>query len=366
MNVLQVNKLYHPHVGGIEQVVQNIAEGLPDHYTSRVLAATSRGLGRSTEHNGVDVLVATSLGIALSVPLAPTFPVQLRRLSRDADVVHHHLPNPLSVVSQLIAGTGDAGVVVTYHSDIVRQSTALTAYCPLLHRFLEGVDRIMVTSERLLENSEVLAPHAEKCDVVPLSIDLQTVDDATATDPDLDISGPVVLFVGRLNYYKGVEYLIDAMVEAPGTLLVVGEGERRTVLERRARRKGIADRVKFLGHVSDEELAGAYELADLFVLPSVEPSEAFGIVQLEAMARGLPVVNTDLPTGVPWVSKHGQTGLTVQPGDSKALSGAIETFLEDEDRRHRYGKQARERVEQRFTREEMIRRLVDIYNQIKK
>jgi rhamnosyl/mannosyltransferase len=224
----------------------------------------------------------------------------------------------------------------------------------------------MVTSERLFDNSEILSPHSEKCKVVPLSIDLEAVDNETVININIDVSGPGVLLVGRLNHYKGVEYLTDAMAEASGTLLIAGEGEHREVLERRVSDKGVEDRIHFLGYVSDEKLAGAYQLADLFVLPSVERSEAFGIVQLEAMARGVPVVNTDLPTGVPWVSKGGQTGLTVPPRDVEALADAIEFLIEDEERRLRYGKQARERVEQKFTRDTMIQRVVDIYDNIQK
>lgn len=363
MDILQVNKFYYPEVGGIEHVVQNIAEGLPDPYQTRVLAARPRGLGGSERHNGVNVKKASSLGIAMSVPLAPTFPLQLRAAARNADIVHHHLPNPLSTVSQLTGGTGNSTVIATYHSDIVRQATALKVYRPVLDRFLDRVDRILVTSERLLDHSEILDLYEEKCSIVPLSVDLDTIDAENPPELEIDTSGPVVLFVGRLNYYKGVEYLVDAMEEIEATLLVAGDGERRSALIQRARERGVDDQIQFLGYVSDTKLASAYRTADLFVLPSVEPSEAFGIVQLEAMARGLPVVNTSLPTGVPWVSQDGETGLTVPPRDATALADAVNTLLEEDERRHRYGEQARKRVERLFTREKMIRNIQTIYDE---
>lgn len=364
MKLLQVNKFYYPKVGGIENVVQNITEGLPESYRTRVLASRPRGFGGHNKHNGVEVIKTSSLGVAMSVPLAPTFPLRLRSASRNADIVHHHLPNPLSTVSQLTAGTGDASVVVTYHSDIVRQATALKIYRPLLDQFLERVDQILVTSEPLLDYSSILEPYREKCDVVPLSVDLDAIDDEDPTPLDVQISSPVILFVGRLNYYKGVEYLIDAMENINAKLIIAGGGERRTELERRARKRGVDDRTKFLGYVPEEKLASVYHAADLFVLPSVEPSEAFGIVQLEAMARKLPVVNTSLPTGVPWVSQDGETGLTVPPRDATALADAINTLLEDDERRRRYGEQARKRVESLFTRETMLEKIQAIYDQI--
>jgi rhamnosyl/mannosyltransferase len=364
MRVLQVNKFYYPEIGGIERVVQNIAEGLPDPYSIRVLAARPKGFGGAERHKGVDVIKTSSLGTTLSVPLSPTFPIRLHTMVQDADIVHHHLPNPLSTVSHLAAGAGDAPVVATYHSDIVRQKKALRVYRPVLDRFLDSVDRIIVTSDRLLEHSEIIEPFTEKCDVVPLSIDLNAIEDEDPSPLDIETQGMNILFVGRLNYYKGVEYLIDGMIDVPANLIVVGDGERRTALEQRSRERGVADRVQFLGRVSDDRLASAYRTADLFVLPSVEPSEAFGVVQLEAMARGLPVVNTSLPTGVPWVSVDGETGLTVEPRDASALADAMNDLIDDDDLRQNYGEQARERVEQLFTRERMLEQIQTIYRRV--
>lgn len=365
MNILQVNKFYYPEVGGIERVVQNVAEGLSDQYSMSVLAARSRGLGRIERHNGVDVTKVSGMGVTLSVPISPTFPVRFRSMTQNADIIHHHLPNPLSTVSQLSVDTGEAAVVATYHNDIVRQSTTFRAYRPVLTRFLDRVDRILVSSERLLDNSKVLGPYQNKCKIVPLSIDLDTIDTENSVPLNVDPCGPVVLFVGRLTYYKGVEYLVDAMQEVNAALLVAGKGPRRNDLERRAEKRGVSDRVRFLGYVLDERLPSLYRAADLFVLPSVEPSESFGIVQLEAMARGVPVVNTDLPTGVPWVSKHGETGITVPPRDSTALAEAINEILADGDKRRLYGQRARSRVEQLFTRERMLRSIEDVYSSLK-
>ncbi|MFB6103427.1 MAG: glycosyltransferase [Haloplanus sp.] len=357
MDLLQLNKFYHPKIGGIEQVVRAIAEGMERRgHGSRVLVSVSRGRGRHDDVAGVSVTRTASLGIAKSVPLAPGYPLQLQRASRDADIVHHHLPNPLSVVSHLATPSTDAPVVATYHSDIVRQQTALKLYRPLLHRFLDDLDHIFVTSPPLLEHSDHLTPYREKVSVVPLSIDLDDYGQYDAATHDLPVNPdrPTLLFVGRLNYYKGVEYLLDAMPSIDADLLVVGDGERRAELDTRVDRLGVGDRVHFLGRVDSERLHACYDRADVFVLPSVEPSEAFGIVQLEAMAYRTPVVNTDLPTGVPWVSRDGETGVTVPPRDAGALADAITGLLVDPERRRTYGKRARERVERRFARERML------------
>lgn len=367
LDVLQVNKLYYPATGGIEEVVRTVAEGLAERgHRSRVLASVPRGRGGRTRHRGVDVAKAASLGTVSSVPLAPAFPVRLATAARDADVVHHHLPNPLGAVSQLAAPTGDAATVATYHSDIVRQRRALRAYEPLLRTFLERVDRILVTSPRLLEHSEHLGPVREKCTVVPLAVDPAEYDPDREPAADLPVPDdrPTLLFVGRLNYYKGVEHLVDAMAGLDAHLLVAGDGERREALQRRARERGVAGKVSFLGYVPEGRLRDCYAAADVFVLPSVYRSEAFGVVQLEAMAHALPVVNTDLPTGVPWVSQDGETGLTVPPGDAAALADAIEELLADPERRRALGRNGRARVEREFAVATMLDRVEGVYREL--
>lgn len=369
MNVLHVGKYYHPTVGGIEQVVKTVAEGLNgQEFTSRVLASVPRGRGSRATINGVSVRKAASFGELASVPIAPLFPVELARAGRTADILHFHLPNPLAVSSQLTLGPREPATVVTYHSDIVKQARALERYRGVLHRFLRGADRIIVTSPSLLRHSPHLKPFTEKCTVVPLSIDLDEFGPPVEANHSVpgDPSRPTLLFVGRLSYYKGVRYLIDAMQDIEADLLIIGDGERRSALEERTQEHGIDDRVNFLGKVSDETLKYCYDMATLFVLPSVEPSEAFGIVQLEAMAYGTPVINTDLPTGVPWVSKDGETGTTVPPRNASALATAIRRLLDDPERRKEYGRNARARVEQRFSQETMLEQTADVYRTVEK
>lgn len=367
MDILQLNKFYYPEIGGIEQVVRALAEGMSQRgHTSRVLVSTPQGQGSHDSIAGVPVTRTSSLGVAKSVPLSPTFPVRLYQASRNVDVIHHHLPNPLSVISHLITPRTDAKTVVTYHSDIVRQRTALKFYRPFLNQFLESVDHIFVTSPRLLDQSTQLQAYRQKSSVVPLSIHLEQYQPGETEPLGIPVNHkrPTLLFVGRLNYYKGVEYLIDGMRSIDANLIIVGDGERREDLETRARSLGIDNRVFFTGHISEARLHACYDHADLFVLPSIEPSEAFGLVQLEAMAYHTPVVNTDLPTGVPWVSLDGETGRTVPPGEAGELASAIRELLDDDEMRATYGKQARERVECLFTREQMLDTMESRYQTI--
>lgn len=365
--VLHVSKYYYPEVGGLEQVVQTLAEGLNGpSYETRVLASTPRGRGSVEQTNGVAVRKAATLGEVLSVPISPLLPIELASAGGDADILHFHLPHPGAVASQLTLGPTRPKIVVTYHSDIVKQSTALKLYRPFLHRFLKQADHIMPTSPNLFEHSEHLAPYAEKCTVVPLSIDHDQFGDYDGPAYDLpgDPNRPTLLFVGRLSYYKGVSYLVEAMEHVDADLMVVGGGDDADALEAQVRERGLTDRVHLLGKIPDEQLHYCYDVADVFVLPSIAPSEAFGIVQLEAMAYRTPVVNTSLPTGVPWVSVHEETGLTVPPKDSEALADAISRLLADDELRESYGANAAARVREEFTRERMFERTATVYDTV--
>jgi len=173
-----------------------------------------------------------------------------------------------------------------------------------------------------------------------------------------------VLAVGRLVYYKGFEVLIEAMAKVDGRLLLIGDGPLRAKLEGLAAALGIADRVVFLGALQNRETVPFYHAADVFALPSIARSEAFGIVQIEAMAAGTPVVNTALDSGVPFVSRHEVTGLTVPPRDPDALSAALNRLLQDDQLRAGYGKAARLRARTHFSLEAMTSQTRRIYESV--
>ena len=368
LRVLQVNKLYAPEIGGIERIVQVVAEGLRDRIAGEVLVCRVRGGSRVDWVNGVRVQRVASLGRLLSMPLAPTVPWHVWKRSREVDLVHFHSPFPLGELSLFLLRR-DVPTVVTWHSDIVRQKLLHRAYERILRKFLDRVGRVMVTSPMAVQSSAYLGAVPSKCRVVPLGVDLRRFElpEAARTgvrDIRRRFGEPLVLFVGRLVYYKGLHYLIRAMRDVAGSLLVVGSGDMRAALERQARQEGVDRRVHFVESASDAEVTGYLHACDLLVLPSTHSSEMFGIVQVEAMACGKPVVNTRLPTGVPYVSIDGLTGLTVAPGDAQALAAAISRLLDDHALRDRLGAQARARVEAEFTVERMLERVLDVYAEV--
>lgn len=377
VRILQVVKLYAPckHNGGIEMIVQNIAEGLhafPDVHCE-VLVCRDRGATTTEYLNDVRVTRIASLGYVMSMPVSPSFPFRLADYASQFDIVHVHTPFPLLYFCNWNAVKANGTrLVIHYHSDIIRrlQKAVISCLGSLECRFMKAADRIVVTSEGLLDNSRILAPFRDKCRIIPLFMDLNTVERLSENEKSsarrrygMTENDRIVLFVGRLVYYKGIEYLIDAVRYLDVQVLIAGDGPLRRTLQERIESLGLQSRVRLLGRVSDAELSALYSIADLFVLPSTQPSEAFGLVQLEAMAHGLPVVNTNLPSGVPSVSVHGVTGLTVQPGDAASLRDAISTILSDEALQRRFVSNARQRI-QLFSSSVVLRQIRSLYEEL--
>lgn len=367
MLIAHLNKRYWPHVGGIERFVCDLASAtvaVGDPVTAYVCAPGPRP-SRDVS-GGVEVLGAPTFGVVSSQPLAPTYPLLPRE---DGAIWHLHEPFPLGTLTAALRARGRRRLIVTWHSDVIRQRRLRPLHSFLVRRVLRAADAIHVPTRAHLERSEMLRPFSDKVRVIPFLVDLRRV----AAPPGHPLAarvrafaagGPVVLAVGRLVYYKGVDVLLEALAATSAPrLVIVGDGPLRPRLEALAARLGIGSRVLWLGTVSDADLAAAYSASDVFVLSSVAPSEAFGIVQVEAMAAGLPVVSTRLGTGVEEVNRDGETGLLVRPGASGDLVAALERLLGDEPLRRRLGAQAREHA-QTFSPERLLPRYRELYAEV--
>ncbi len=368
MNILHLYKDYYPVLGGIENHVRLVAEAQAARgHTVAVLVTGPHLRTRVEQRHGVRVIYAGRLRTVASTPLSLALPWHLWR--ERPEIAHLHYPYPVGDVAQALFGRARR-TVISYHSDIVRQKTMLRLYAPWLRRSLARADAIIATSPRYVETSPFLRPLAEHCTVVPYGIQAERfahADPAAVAAIQQAHGGvPLLLFVGQLRYYKGVEFLIRAMRHVPGARALLAGGEssaRRAALEVLAQTEGVAERVIFLGE-QDEQLPALYHASDMFVLPSIERSEAFAIVQLEAMAAGRPVVSCDVGTGVAWVNQHESTGLVVPPRDPEALAGAINRLLADPALRARMGAAGQARVAAHFTQARMLAEIEAVYARV--
>lgn len=344
--------------------------GLRDRFDFTVLVNSRTRHTRERMEDGTRIVEVAELGRALSAPIAPTFPWWLRKLS--ADIWHFHIPNPTGDFSWLLSRPRGR-VVCTYHSDVVRQAWAMAIYGPLLRAFLRRCDAIMPTSPRLAELSPVLRQFPEKMRPVPLGMPLAPFERTSesglrAREIKRRYKGfPILVFVGKLRYYKGLQFMVSAMRTLPhANFLIIGDGPERGPLGRLVDEFQLGERVHFLGELSDEDVIDHLQAADLFILPSHLPSEAFGLSQVEAMACGTPVVCCDLQTGVPFVTQDGVTGRVVPPANDEALAAAVRDLLADPQRRFAMGEAARRRAVEEFSQESMCRRIGDVYEEVLK
>ena len=367
LRVLHVGKFYPPAPGGMEKMVQLLCEGERPGVDSQVLVANTSARTVREAWRGVPVTRIASFGSIGSVGICPGFPFALAAAARDVTVLHE--PNPVALVSDCVTFS-HGPLVVWFHSEVVRpQWKYELLYRPFLRRVLSRASRIVVSSPRLAEYARELSDFRHKCVVIPFGLDTSHLAETPAIAERAaaiarEFPGPRVLFVGRLVPYKGVDVLIDAMASVQATCLIIGDGPLRASLESHAASRGVSSRVRFLGGVSDADLAAHLHACDLFVLPSVTRQETFGVVQLEAMACGRPVVSTDLETGVPWVNQHETTGLVVRPGDAAALAAALTRLSGDPALRERFGAAGRARVASQFTVEAMTRATTALYEEV--
>ncbi len=383
IRVLHVYKDYYPPVlGGIEKHLHVLAhlqaaQGLDVTVLVTNPAPFPRGMRtitsseRPTEEGDrrVRIIRAARLFTVASTPIS--LAQAWKQLHLEADIVHLHFPYPPGEVVNYLGGKAKA-TVITYHSDVIRQRVILRLYRPLLWRVLKRADAIIASSPGYVESSPFLSRLRERVRVIPLGIDLTPflgVSRERAKRHRRRLLGnrevPIVLFVGRLRYYKGVDVLLRALAHVPeAELWIVGTGPQGEEWKQLARTLGLGERVHFLGDVPEGDLPLYYAAADLFVLPSVSRAEALGLVLMEAMASGIPVISTELGTGTSFVNVHGETGLVVPAGDVQALAAAMRDLLAQPEVRARMGRAARERAMREFRADLMAARITEVYTDL--
>ena len=351
----------------METVLRLLCEGTSDRVQNSVLVANDRCVTSREVMNAVTVVRVAAAARVGAVAVCPTLPWWLAR--HPADIVVIHEPNPMALVAYFVVRPAGK-LIVWFHSEVIRpQWRYRMFYRPFLRFVLTRADRIVVGSPTLAAAAEELQDFQQKCAVIPFGIDAGGRDAPASVEQRAETlrqqyGSPMVLFVGRFVPYKGLDVLLEALRGLRATAVLVGDGPLRRALEARAQALGVSERVVFAGEVDESELRALYRACDIFVLPSVSRQEAFGLVQLEAMACSKPVVSTALPTGVPWVNQDEQTGIVVAPGDAPALRAALARLLANPELRAEMGIRGRQRVLVEFTTRRMSDAAVALYRDV--
>ena len=375
MRILQLGKFY-PIRGGVEKVMWDLTRGLAaEGHTCDMLCASYDGAkevqilrfaqnDKKAQNDKGRCIVLPCRHQAAGTMLCPQMIGWLRRHASEYDLIHVHHPDPMACLALRLSGY-KGRVILHWHSDILKQKAILAAYKPLQSWLIRRAERIVGTTPVYVAQSQALQGVQEKVTYVPIGIDPIVYDPEKATEIQARYPGKKIIYsLGRLVPYKGYTYLIQAGQYLPDDyiILIGGKGPLQESLQAEINSLHLQEKVKLLGFVADEDHAALYGAAKVFVMSSVMKTEAFGIVQIEAMSTGTPVVATKIPeSGVSWVNEDGVSGLNVEPGDPKALAEAIRTICEDPERYKCYSEQAQVRFSRLFAYSNMIDKIVRLY-----
>lgn len=373
MDILHIGKYYPPEPGGMETVLKSFAEATAGRLRNAFLVATREGRTRTVRDGEATLHLLRQRGTLFLAPVVPGMPGALHRLrgSRAFDAIVLHYPNPMGVLAlaaSLLARPKTEKIVVWHHADTLlegRGKRALYAlFRPLEEFVFRRADAFAGATPHHVPRSPTFGRFAGRSAILPYAVpdawfDVDPAETREAEEVRGRVGGRYVLFVGRLVPYKGLDVLLAAADRIRARVVVAGTGPLREAIEGEIDARGLRGKVLLAGRVAD--LRPWYLGCDLLVLPSVSALEGFGIVQIEAMALGKPVVSSDLATGVTYVNRHGETGLTAPVGDADALARACNALLDDDALRSRMGEAARGRTLREFSYSALADRAVALF-----
>ncbi|MBR1034074.1 glycosyltransferase involved in cell wall biosynthesis [Bradyrhizobium japonicum] len=367
MKVLHFFKTYAPDShGGVEQFIFQLAHGSSRRGINVEVLSLSPNVDDETAlfDNHITHRIRRNFEIRSTAFSFRAFP-KFSALAQQADIVHLHFPWPFADMVYFATNVSKP-VVLTYHSDIIRQRILLKVYGPLMRRFLNSVDRIVATSPNYLRTSETLIDFREKTKVIPIGLDRSTY---PAYDPSICAKWPSLigkrffLFVGVLRYYKGLHILLDALRGSDYTVVIAGAGPIEAELRQHAIDLKLTD-IHFVGAPTDSEKVALFNLCHAAVFPSHLRSEAFGITLLEASMYGKPLISSEVGTGTSYVNIHGETGLVVPPSDPGAVREAMRVLFDNPELAAQMGERAKQRYQKYFTASQMVDRYVRLYDEL--
>lgn len=373
-NILHLGKFSNKQVGGIETVVDTLLTRLSLDFKLFNLVASSSFKNKIVEQAGYIEYNAALAGMFARTPFCPSMPYQIRKLYQryQFSIVHLHLPNPMAhLASEILPDSVKR--IISWHSDVIRQKKLLRIYQPFVNRLLKQASALIVSTPYLAEKSIQIkiARDRKIIHTIPYGVDFDYFLINKYREKMDQIKQQyshrfLVFALGRHVYYKGFCYLIEAMQHLPKhiILLLGGEGALTQKLKQQVKTLQLEHQVYFLGEIAKEGLPAYYHACDLFCLPSIDQSEAFGIAQLEAMACAKPVICCDVTHAASNVNQDAVTGFVVSPRSPRALANAIYTLYQEPILRRSLGRSAYHYAKENFTTQKMVAQIKNLYQEI--
>jgi glycosyltransferase involved in cell wall biosynthesis len=383
VRALHIGKFYPPFAGGMENFLADLLPALQQQGVATAALvhddAPSRPQSHSPCEGEVRIYRAPCHGRLLYAPISPAFPFWLAHAIREfqPDLLHLHLPNTSAFWALAVPAARRLPWVIHWHADVVastidrRLALAYRLYRPFEQRLLAASRAVIATSPPYLNASAALAPWRARCHIIPLGLDPTRIPDPdpAAQERAEALWGPTgfrILAIGRLTYYKGHDILIQAAAHLPGSrVLIVGTGEHRNRLAALIQSLNLHDPVRLPGFQPEADLNALLASCDALCLPSLERTEAFGLVLLEAMRFGKPVVVSDIPgSGTGWVVNQAGHGLRVSPSDPEALAVALRNLQHDPAQRTALGLAGAMALKQQFGIRPIAKKINELYRRL--
>ena len=368
--ILHISKYYYPFFGGIEDVAQTIVEELKPFHTQKIICFNNHNRTIEEIIDGVSVTRIATIGKFFSQPVSTIYLLHLKRIIAEfqPDYIHFHLPNPLVTLCLLKVDLSKIKLYIHWHADILGQSLIYRIYKKYERKILFLSDKIIATSQIYLENSVPLKNFLYKTIIIPNTINENKFLSVEEEEQKIEKirqkfdNKKILFFVGRHVRYKGIEHLIEIekLVKDDCVFVIAGQGELTSRLKKRAKNS----RIHFVGWLSNEDLMLYMKASSVFVFPSINRSEAFGVALAEALYCGLPAVCFDIVgSGVTWVNKHNFSGLVVENHNVSEFAKAVSKLLQNNALQETMSKNASIRIKENFLKEKAFVVLHEIYQE---
>lgn len=366
MKILYIDKYCFPLKTAVESFVYILANKIKDKVDISILVSNDKIRTNIENTRGISITRMARFLEIRSTPICFSLPGWMRKIK--SDIIHFTFPNLFAIISYLIARP-KVKVICSYHSDTYRKRFLSLFYKLFLIKFFKKVDKIIISDEDFLRNSEILKRFRNKCEVIPYGVDIKKFNNLGDIEQKIcefneRYGYDLILYRGNLNSCEGIDYLIKAMRDVNAKLLIIGDGPLRKKLESLTKEKDINEKVIFLGDVPPYESRAYLHSSLMLVSPLLSPSDDFEVNQLEAFASGIPVISTDLGSIVPGTNRHRETGLVVPPEDSRALAEAINTLLKNEKLRLEFGENAKRKALKDYNIEYIGNKIFNLYENI--
>lgn len=372
MKILQFGRYYPPPFGGIQNVIFEIRSGLIENCIRCDALCSNDRFKHTVESDNEDVVIRTkSFGKIFSTSITPHMIYHLNKIKSEYDIIHVHFPDPIAALALYITRPRSK-IVIHWHSDVVKQKHLLKFYEPLQNWVIRRADLIIGSTKNHIRCSDQFQLMGNKSKIIPYPFDLKGK--LGVVDYDLVdilkkkyVNKKIILSIGRLVYYKGFQILIDAAnyLTDDYVIIIGGSGHLKNNLQNQIDKSNLQNKVILVGSISQQDLPSYYELCDIFCLPSTHRSEMFGIVQLEAMFFGKPVISTKIErSGVCCVNINGNTGICVSPGNSKEISDAVFTLMENSKKYTEFSNNAKTRITEVYDKTIIMKKLITAYSEL--